>query len=175
MLPVAAVYIELGIEERHVNAVGPIRVEEIISAFRELGSECSVGAVKDRVILRRGGIPVQYKDEKTCRETIQRVIENHCPESDNYRSERPSYFQRLDRGVYKLLSESEWSNRAAPSRPHSKPKVVVSREKAKLAMSEYYKANKNALPPNISEKRDFIIQLLLEGVSVEEAFARACQ
>ncbi|KAF3984827.1 MAG: hypothetical protein HFP81_00120 [Methylococcales symbiont of Hymedesmia sp. n. MRB-2018] len=88
-----------------MSEVRPITVDEIIEAFRELGLEVAVGSIKERVILRRDGIPAQYKDERSCRETIQRIIENHCPESDNYRQERIAYIRRVDRHVSTITKE----------------------------------------------------------------------
>lgn len=49
----------------------------------------------------------------------------------------------------------------------------VDRNTAKEIMSEYYKNNKGSLSPDIVSQREYIISLIMEGVRVEEAFARA--
>ncbi len=78
-----------------------INVEEIAKALQQLGGEAQANSIKDKVTQNRGGIPVHYKTRHTFRETIQRVIENHCPQSDNFKYE--AIFQRVNRGRYKLL------------------------------------------------------------------------
>lgn len=42
-------------------------------------------------------------------------------------------------------------------------------------MSEFYFGNKKSLPPSIQSQRDSIIGLLMEGVSVEDAFSHALE
>lgn len=79
----------------------PIDVEEIISALQQLGGEAQAKAIKDQVTKNRGGIPAHYKRSHSFRETIQKIIEDHCPQSANYRYE--AIFQKTRRGRYKLL------------------------------------------------------------------------
>jgi 5-methylcytosine-specific restriction protein A len=79
----------------------PTRVDEIVTALRELGGTAWVGAIKDQVTANRGGRPPQYRSDKSYRETIQRLIEDHCPESDNFR--RAPLFERVSRGRYRLM------------------------------------------------------------------------
>ncbi len=153
-----------------MNKVGPITVEEVIACFFELGSEVQVGAVKQRVIKRRGRIPAQYKDEKSCKETIQRIIENHCPESDNYREERIAYFRRVERGVYQILPKSEWLYKAVAAKPKTPKGAILKREDAKRHMSRYYQEHKSELPSSITQEREKILGLIESGVPVEEAF-----
>ena len=40
-------------------------------------------------------------------------------------------------------------------------------------MSDYYQAHKDKLPPSIRMHRELIIELLMDGVSAEQAFAMA--
>lgn len=63
----------------------PIEVHEIVQALRELGGEAQAKEIKDRITASRGGIPPQYRTSHTFRETIQKKIEDHCPQSKNYR------------------------------------------------------------------------------------------
>lgn len=49
------------------------------------------------------------------------------------------------------------------------------RADAKKMMEEHYKAHKARLPANIKEFREAIIQLLMDGLPPEEAFAAAVQ
>jgi hypothetical protein len=79
----------------------PIYVEEIIIALQQLGGEAQAKAIKDQVTKNRGGIPAHYKRSHSYRETIQKIIEDHCPQSANYRYE--AIFQKTKYGRYKLL------------------------------------------------------------------------
>ena len=82
----------------------PLNVEEIIIALRQLGGEAQAKAIKDQVTENRGGIPSHYKRSHSFRETIQKIIEDHCPESANYRN--IPIFEKTKRGRYKLLRET---------------------------------------------------------------------
>ena len=53
----------------------------------------------------------------------------------------------------------------------ARPKLK--REAAKKAMFDYYQANASALPKDIKDQRDLIIQLLCEGLPAAEAFESA--
>ena len=57
---------------------------------------------------------------------------------------------------------------AIPMKPRKKDEAV------KL-MSEFYFGNKKNLPPSIQLQRNSIIELLMEGVSVEDAFSQALE
>jgi hypothetical protein len=40
-------------------------------------------------------------------------------------------------------------------------------------MAAFYKQNKERLPPSVIYKRELIIELLMEGLTEEEAFSKA--
>jgi hypothetical protein len=42
-----------------------------------------------------------------------------------------------------------------------------------MLMAEFYQQHKDNLPSSVRERRDAIIELLMEGFSQEEAFAQA--
>ena len=52
-----------------------------------------------------------------------------------------------------------------------KPKVRVKPEMARKLMSDYYLAHKDEFSPEIREFREYLIEIISEGVSVEDAFA----
>lgn len=52
-----------------------------------------------------------------------------------------------------------------------KPKKRVKPEEARKLMSDYYQANKAQLPPEIKEFREYIIEMISEGVSACDAFS----
>jgi len=39
-------------------------------------------------------------------------------------------------------------------------------------MSDYYQANQKDLPPSVRQRREMIIELIMEGYPVEEAFSK---
>jgi len=77
-----------------------IEVYEIIKALRELNGEAHVKDIKDKVTSYRGGVSSHYKTKRSFRETIQKIVEDHCPQTKNYRGK--PYFIRIDRGRYRL-------------------------------------------------------------------------
>jgi fructose-bisphosphate aldolase class 1 len=77
-----------------------VAIDEIIRALRELGGKAQAKDIKDKVTEYRGGIPSRYRTSTTFRETIQRKIEDHCPQSKNYKG--TPYFIKIDWGIYEL-------------------------------------------------------------------------
>jgi predicted HNH restriction endonuclease len=86
---------------------GPIELDEIIAALRLLGGQAQAKYIKDKVTELRGGMPAHYGRSHSYRETIQKKIEDHCPQSDNWKSSNKPYFERVSRGVYRLIEETE--------------------------------------------------------------------
>ncbi len=83
----------------------PTTLEEIISAFQQLGGEANAKEIKDQVTLNRGGMPSQYGRSHSYRETIQRIIENYCSQSSNFQG--VAHFDRISRGKYRLIN-NDW-------------------------------------------------------------------
>ncbi len=79
---------------------GPVRIEQILAAFREFRGEADAGRVKDRVIANRGGAH-GYNSDQTCRKIIQRMIEIHCPQRSGFRGK--ALFESLGHGRYRLI------------------------------------------------------------------------
>ncbi|RQQ15809.1 HNH endonuclease [Burkholderia stagnalis] len=84
---------------------GPIELDEIIAALRLLGGQAQAKHIKDKVTDLRGGMPAHYGQSHSYRETIQRIIENHCPESKNWSPSNKECFRRVSRGVYRIIDE----------------------------------------------------------------------
>jgi 5-methylcytosine-specific restriction protein A len=80
---------------------------EILVALMDLGGIADVGQIKDRVTQVRGGAPKHYKNENSFRNTIQRIIENYCPQAEDYDGTRPPLFDRVERGRYRVIPERE--------------------------------------------------------------------
>ncbi len=86
-----------------IKKEGPIQLEEIIYALELLGGEAQAKDIKDKVTELRGGMPSHYSKSHSYRETIQKKIEDHCPQSANYKRSNKAYFQKVRRGVYRLI------------------------------------------------------------------------
>ena len=70
-----------------------------------------------------------------------------------------------------VSTEFEWFVREAEKKitPRKKRKEPEARE----LMYAYYKEHKNTLPPTVTDLRELIIELLMEGFSAEEAYELA--
>ena len=86
-------------------AIGPIQLPEIIEALRLLGGTAQAKDIKDKVTELRGGMPAHYGRSHSYRETIQKKIEDHCPQSANWKPANKSCFERVSRGNYRLILE----------------------------------------------------------------------
>lgn len=86
-------------------ATGPIQLTEIIEALRLLGGQAQAKDIKDKVTELRGGMPAHYGRSHSYRETIQKKIEDHCPQSENWNPSNEPYFKRVSRGIYRLLAK----------------------------------------------------------------------
>lgn len=86
---------------------GPIELEEIVTALRLLGGEAQAKNIKDKVTELRGGMPAHYGRSHSYRETIQKKIEDYCPQSDNWKPSNEPRFERVRRGVYRLVEKAD--------------------------------------------------------------------
>lgn len=78
-------------------------VEQLITALWQLGGEAQATDIKDRVTANCGGVPARYKSERSYRETLQRILEDHFPASKNWgRSYRQHLFDKTGWGRYRL-------------------------------------------------------------------------
>lgn len=85
----------------------PVNVMDILVALMDLGGEADVGRIKDGVTKSRGGIPKQYKNENSWRNTIQRIIEDHCPQAADYDGSKPPLFERVPHGRYRVIPTAD--------------------------------------------------------------------
>jgi len=61
-------------------------------------------------------------------------------------------------------------------KPKAKPKpakIRITKEDARNLMYAFFKTNSTSLPSNITDKRDLIVKLLMDGIPVEDAFSQA--
>ncbi|MND61840.1 HNH endonuclease [Agrobacterium tumefaciens] len=82
-----------------------VNVADIEQALSSLGGEAKASDIQNTVlrIFCDGIIPTQYYNERSFRMTIQRIIENYCPQAQGFKRERyDEKFLRIRRGVYRL-------------------------------------------------------------------------
>lgn len=53
------------------------------------------------------------------------------------------------------------------------PRKRIKKPEALKIMAQFYSKNKETLPSSVRDEREFIVELLMEGFSAEEAFAKA--
>ncbi len=93
----------------HSNSSGRmpyvVNVADIEKALSSIGGEAKASDIQNAVlrIFCQGIVPSQYYNERSFRMTIQRIIENYCPQAQGFKRERhDEKFLRIRRGVYRL-------------------------------------------------------------------------
>ena len=82
-----------------------VSLEDVINALTELGGEAQSTQIKDRVTQDFGGVPDNYKNRTSFRETIQVIIQKHCPQEKKYN--KNPVFQKTGYGKFRLIGFSK--------------------------------------------------------------------
>ncbi|RCW21458.1 HNH endonuclease [Ciceribacter lividus] len=80
-------------------------VDDIETVLIELGGQARAIEIQNAVLQQfcGGRIPEQYQNERSFRMTIQRIIENYCPEAAGFDPSRyAAKFKRVDHGIYRV-------------------------------------------------------------------------
>jgi hypothetical protein len=77
-----------------------VGLKDVISALNDLGGEQQSYRIKEKVIESFGGVPEQYVDSRSFKETIQVIIQNNCPQEKKFK--RDSVFEKVARGRFRL-------------------------------------------------------------------------
>ena len=56
---------------------GPVQIEEVVAALRQLEGEATIDETKQRVTENRGGVPAEYKTKFVWLNEIEALIEKH--------------------------------------------------------------------------------------------------
>jgi hypothetical protein len=89
-----------------VMKTGPIELQEIVEALSCLGGQARSVHIINKVTEIRGGIPIQYKSRESYGQTIQKKIQEHCPQSEIWKPSNSDVFTKVKRGVYKLTNST---------------------------------------------------------------------
>lgn len=82
-----------------------VSLEDIEKTLRLLGGKAHVSSIKKELLKIYGGLPSNYSSQYTFNNTIQKIVEDYCPQSANYKVGRRQVFRRIDHGLYELISE----------------------------------------------------------------------
>ncbi len=86
-----------------------VNIQDIESSLARLGGEAKAKAIQDCVlsVYCRGSVPENYRSERSFRQTIQRKIEDYCPQAEGFDlNENPVKFLRVGYGIYRLADGS---------------------------------------------------------------------
>ncbi|MPM73731.1 hypothetical protein SDC9_120713 [bioreactor metagenome] len=81
-----------------------VNIEDIEQALLDLGGQAKAKAIQDRVLADHCEdlIPENYQHEKSFRQTIQRKIEDYCPQAEGFDpTKREPKFIRVGHGLYR--------------------------------------------------------------------------
>jgi len=125
---------------------GPIELEEIVTALRLLGGEAQAKYIKDKVTELRGGMPAHYGSSHSYRETIQKKIEDYCPQSGNWKPLNEPHFEKVRRGVYRLIEKADKENQVLKNQIEDDLKSLADEENAveggkKAKLIAYFERN----------------------------------
>lgn len=79
-----------------------VSLADVIAALTELGGEAQSWQIKDRITRDFGGVPDNYKNRTSFRETIQVILQEHCPQEKKY-NKKP-VFEKVSYGRFRLIS-----------------------------------------------------------------------
>ncbi|MCC2956924.1 HNH endonuclease [Massilia sp. IC2-477] len=82
-----------------------VNIEDIQQALVELGGEARAKHIQDYVLSKHcaNQIPPNYEHDKSFRQTIQRKIEDYCPQAKGFdERKKEGKFVRIGHGMYRL-------------------------------------------------------------------------
>ena len=85
-----------------------ISIDNIIDAFIFHKPELKMKEIKDYVFEQRGQSFEGYKDRYSFDQTIQRIVEIHCPTKKGFNGK--AVFQSISTGYYRLENFEYWNN-----------------------------------------------------------------
>jgi hypothetical protein len=80
---------------------GPLTIEELVEAFRELGGEAEWADVREKIADGRQRSTTGYKDKRNFDTTLWQVLYLHCPGSGKYAGN--PIFQKVGDSRFRLL------------------------------------------------------------------------
>lgn len=87
-----------------------VNVHDIENALVRMGGEAQAKDIQEYILhaFCRGSIPENYRSERSFRQTIQRKIEDYCPQAEGFNPyKREGKFLRVGHGIYRLAVKHE--------------------------------------------------------------------
>lgn len=87
-----------------------VNIRDIESAVKSLGGEAKAKKLQDHILSHHcgGRVPTRYQDEKSFRQTIQRKIEDYCPDAAGFAlKDNEPKFRRVGHGIYRIIENPE--------------------------------------------------------------------
>jgi putative restriction endonuclease len=84
-----------------------VNIADIEKALLSLGGEARAKEIQDKILADQceGVIPGNYQSERSFRQTIQRKIEDYCPDAEGFdKSKKEAKFLRVSHGRYRVAS-----------------------------------------------------------------------
>ena len=94
-----------------------VNIDDIEESLLRLGGEAKAKDIQSAVLKEYcdGVIPDNYRHERSFRQTIQRKIEDYCPQAEGFDSnDKPIKFLRVGHGLYRLADNSAAINIQLP-------------------------------------------------------------
>lgn len=145
-----------------------VNVSDIAAALEKLNGEATAKKIQEQVLADfcSGVIPDNYASERSFRQTIQRKIEDYCPQAEGFDAERRDpKFIRLSRGLYRLSAQSK--NDEVPCAEELPGVVVYPEGSTKRIVVNAYERNSKARLACIAH---YGCQCFVCGFSYEKAY-----
>lgn len=87
-----------------------VNINDIERAVELLGGEAKAKRIQDYILKHHcdGRVPDRYQHEKSFRQTIQRKIEDYCPEAEGFEFKgNEARFHRVGHGLYRIITENK--------------------------------------------------------------------
>lgn len=81
-----------------------VNIKDIEESLVDLGGEARAKEIQDKILVTHcfGNIPDNYRHEKSFRQTIQRKMEDYCPQAEGFdETKREAKFIRIGHGLYR--------------------------------------------------------------------------
>ena len=82
-----------------------VNIKDIEESLVDLGGEARSKKIQDNILVTHcfGNIPDNYEGERSFRQTIQRKIEDYCPQAKGFdEAKSDAKFIRISRGLYRI-------------------------------------------------------------------------
>ncbi len=118
-----------------------VSLEDVKKALAELGGEAQSKQIKDRITQDFGGVPDNYKNRTSFRETIQVIIQEHCPQEKKYH--KNPIFQKTGYGRFRLISASKPEPEAGDQRLKDLEAIVSAQLDALKLEDEHFEGQQH--------------------------------